>query len=103
LILRPRDAEAASWVNADAISGQTRPAGTTQDGDQSGCWREGEEQGMKNDRQRHSLRGRFLAWSPRSRRSAGVATHCVRECPAKAIRITQGQAEVMEERCVGCG
>lgn len=28
---------------------------------------------------------------------------CVRECPAKAIRIENGQAEVMSERCIGCG
>ncbi len=28
---------------------------------------------------------------------------CVRECPAKAIRIEQGQAEVIPERCIGCG
>ena len=28
---------------------------------------------------------------------------CVRECPAKAIRIYGGQAEVVGERCVGCG
>ena len=28
---------------------------------------------------------------------------CVRECPAKAIRIVEGQAEVMPERCIGCG
>jgi two-component system NtrC family sensor kinase len=28
---------------------------------------------------------------------------CVRECPAKAIRISQGQAEVIPERCIGCG
>lgn len=28
---------------------------------------------------------------------------CVRECPAKAIRILDGQAEVMPERCIGCG
>jgi len=27
---------------------------------------------------------------------------CVRECPAKAIRICGGQATVVEERCVGC-
>jgi signal transduction histidine kinase/iron only hydrogenase large subunit-like protein len=27
----------------------------------------------------------------------------VRECPAKAIRIQQGKAEVLPERCVGCG
>ncbi len=28
---------------------------------------------------------------------------CVRECPAKAIRIAHGQAEVVHERCIGCG
>jgi len=28
---------------------------------------------------------------------------CVRECPAKAIRIVEGQAEVVPERCIGCG
>ncbi len=28
---------------------------------------------------------------------------CVRECPAKAIRVTEGQAEVLPERCIGCG
>ncbi len=28
---------------------------------------------------------------------------CVRECPAKAIRIANGQAEVLSERCIGCG
>ena len=28
---------------------------------------------------------------------------CVRECPVKAIRIMDGQAEVMSERCIGCG
>jgi len=28
---------------------------------------------------------------------------CVRECPAKAIRIERGQAEVLESRCIGCG
>lgn len=28
---------------------------------------------------------------------------CVRECPAKAIRISGGQAEIIQERCVGCG
>ena len=28
---------------------------------------------------------------------------CVRECPAKAIRIVAGQAEVIEERCIACG
>lgn len=28
---------------------------------------------------------------------------CVRECPAKAIRIVDGQAEVISQRCIGCG
>jgi signal transduction histidine kinase len=28
---------------------------------------------------------------------------CVRECPAKAIGISEGQARVIPERCIGCG
>jgi signal transduction histidine kinase/iron only hydrogenase large subunit-like protein len=28
---------------------------------------------------------------------------CVRECPAKAIRIVDGQASVVSHRCIGCG
>jgi two-component system NtrC family sensor kinase len=28
---------------------------------------------------------------------------CVRSCPAKAIRVKEGIAGVMEERCVACG
>ncbi|OGI02271.1 MAG: hypothetical protein A2Y25_09170 [Candidatus Melainabacteria bacterium GWF2_37_15] len=28
---------------------------------------------------------------------------CVRECPAKAISITSGQAEVIDARCINCG
>ena len=28
---------------------------------------------------------------------------CVRECPAKAIRIASGQAEVLPDRCIACG
>ncbi len=28
---------------------------------------------------------------------------CVRECPAKAIRVVDGQASVIQERCIGCG
>ncbi len=32
-----------------------------------------------------------------------VCYTCVRECPAKAIRIADGQAEVISERCIGCG
>lgn len=32
-----------------------------------------------------------------------VCYTCVRGCPAKAIKIINGQAEVMPERCIGCG
>lgn len=32
-----------------------------------------------------------------------VCFTCVRECPAKAIRIADGQAEIVPERCIGCG
>jgi signal transduction histidine kinase/iron only hydrogenase large subunit-like protein len=32
-----------------------------------------------------------------------VCYTCVRECPAKAIRISNGQAEVLHDRCIGCG
>ncbi|MFW6238957.1 MAG: 4Fe-4S dicluster domain-containing protein, partial [Halanaerobiales bacterium] len=27
---------------------------------------------------------------------------CIRNCPAKAVRVRGGQAEVMEERCINC-
>lgn len=32
-----------------------------------------------------------------------VCFTCVRECPAKAIRIAEGQAQVIAARCIGCG
>lgn len=32
-----------------------------------------------------------------------VCYTCVRECPAKAIKISNGQAEVVSDRCIGCG
>lgn len=32
-----------------------------------------------------------------------VCYTCVRECPSKAIKIINGQAEVLQERCIGCG
>lgn len=32
-----------------------------------------------------------------------VCYTCVRECPVKAIRIINGQAEVIPERCIACG
>ncbi len=28
---------------------------------------------------------------------------CVRDCPAKAIRVVNGQAEIIPERCIACG
>ena len=37
------------------------------------------------------------------REKCRVCYTCVRECPAKAIRIAEGQAEVIPERCIGCG
>ncbi len=32
-----------------------------------------------------------------------VCFTCVRECPAKAIRISDGQAEIIGHRCINCG
>lgn len=32
-----------------------------------------------------------------------VCYTCVRECPAKAIKIIHGQAEVISDRCIACG
>ncbi|MEA3317310.1 MAG: [Fe-Fe] hydrogenase large subunit C-terminal domain-containing protein [Bacteroidota bacterium] len=32
-----------------------------------------------------------------------VCYTCVRECPAKAIKIINGQAEIINERCIACG
>ena len=32
-----------------------------------------------------------------------VCYQCVRECPAKAIRIADHRAQVIPERCIGCG
>ena len=32
-----------------------------------------------------------------------VCYTCVRECPVKAIRIIDGQAEVLQDRCIACG
>lgn len=37
------------------------------------------------------------------RESCRICYTCVKECPAKAIRISGGQAEVIVERCIGCG
>ncbi len=32
-----------------------------------------------------------------------VCYTCLRECPVKAIKISNGQAEVINDRCIGCG
>ncbi len=32
-----------------------------------------------------------------------VCYTCLRECPVKAIKIINGQAEVLNDRCIGCG
>ncbi|MBN1971296.1 MAG: 4Fe-4S binding protein [Candidatus Delongbacteria bacterium] len=32
-----------------------------------------------------------------------VCYTCVRECPAKAIKMSNGQAEIIPERCIACG
>ena len=32
-----------------------------------------------------------------------VCYTCVRECPVKAIKIINGQAEIIAERCIACG
>src|SRR5512137_1153313 len=32
-----------------------------------------------------------------------VCYTCLRECPVKAIKIINGQAEVINDRCIGCG
>ena len=49
----------------------------------------------------------------RRRRRVGIVTTipekckrcytCIRECPAKAIKVENGQAMVIEERCIACG
>lgn len=50
--------------------------------------------------ERNELKNKFLiTLKDRCR----VCYTCVRECPAKAIKIINGQAEVLIERCIGCG
>ncbi|MCB2195453.1 MAG: ATP-binding protein [Bacteroidetes bacterium] len=48
-----------------------------------------------------SNRGRDLVYTVKNR--CRVCYTCVRECPAKAIKIINGQAEVLNERCIVCG
>ncbi len=49
----------------------------------------------------HNKKDRQLVFTVKDR--CRVCYTCVRECPAKAIRIMDGQAEVVSERCIGCG
>ena len=37
------------------------------------------------------------------RELCGMCYTCVRECPAKAIQVSEGQASVLTDHCIGCG
>lgn len=64
---------------------------------------------IRNTRQEKCLNKSFMSHSKRNtlvftvKDRCKVCYTCVRECPAKAIRIINGQAEVISERCIGCG
>jgi iron only hydrogenase large subunit-like protein/nitrogen-specific signal transduction histidine kinase len=49
----------------------------------------------------HSKKYTKLVYTVKDR--CRVCYTCVRECPVKAIRIFNGQAEVIAERCIACG
>ncbi len=49
----------------------------------------------------NKIRNRQLVFTVKDR--CRVCYTCVRECPCKAIKIINGQAEVINERCIGCG
>lgn len=49
----------------------------------------------------HSSRHKQLVFTVKDR--CRVCYTCLRECPVKAIKIINGQAEVLSERCIGCG
>lgn len=49
----------------------------------------------------HSKKYAKLVYTVKDR--CRVCFTCVRECPVKAIRIFNGQAEVIAERCIACG
>ncbi len=49
----------------------------------------------------HSKKYTKLVYTVKDR--CRVCFTCVRECPVKAIRIFNGQAEVISERCIACG
>lgn len=49
----------------------------------------------------NSVNNNILVYTVKDR--CRVCYTCVRECPVKAIKIINGQAEVMPERCIACG
>jgi iron only hydrogenase large subunit-like protein len=49
----------------------------------------------------HTIKERGLVYTIKD--LCRVCYTCVRECPVKAIRIVDGQAEVVAERCIACG
>jgi len=49
----------------------------------------------------HELNRRGLVYTVKD--LCRVCYTCVRECPVKAIRIVDGQAEVVTDRCIACG
>lgn len=49
----------------------------------------------------HNSRNKQLVFTVKDR--CRVCFTCLRECPVKAIKIINGQAEVISERCIGCG
>lgn len=49
----------------------------------------------------HNSKHKQLVFTVKDR--CRVCFTCVRECPVKAIKIVNGQAEVLSERCIGCG
>lgn len=49
----------------------------------------------------HNTKYKQLVYTVKDR--CRVCYTCVRECPVKAIKIINGQAEVISERCIGCG
>jgi nitrogen-specific signal transduction histidine kinase/iron only hydrogenase large subunit-like protein len=49
----------------------------------------------------HNKKHKQLVFTVKDR--CRVCFTCVRECPVKAIKIINGQAEVISERCIGCG
>lgn len=53
------------------------------------------------DNSKLSNKNRDLVYTVKNR--CRVCYTCVRECPAKAIKIINGQAEVLNERCIVCG